>query len=153
VGKLPANAPVFWEGQEDIRFLRWKENIVTLSDHLTVLSETLTSKVVDLLREKIDPSIAVLESRPLLHDTVKHLTLKYLNRNYEETVEHIKYLATLEKNVSYNTKTMEEKFNQVQAGKGLPTKDDGKKGGILSYFGGSGGVRRNQCTTYFIESL
>ena len=49
-------APVFWEGQDDIKFLRWKENVDVLVDRLIIVSEGLTYKVVELLNQKIDPT-------------------------------------------------------------------------------------------------
>ena len=57
---------MFWEGQDDIKFLRWKENVDILVDKLSILSESLTFRVVQLLREKIDPSAEVYIYKSLL---------------------------------------------------------------------------------------
>jgi hypothetical protein len=77
-----------------------------------------------------------ISHRPALESTVKQLTINFLNRSYDENVEHLKFLVSLEKNISYNSKTLEQKYNMIAYNEpkpAAPPKDESKKSGVRIY--------------------
>eukprot|EP00696_Hemimastix_kukwesjijk_P010491 gnl/Hemi2/23215_TR7782_c0_g1_i2.p1 gnl/Hemi2/23215_TR7782_c0_g1~~gnl/Hemi2/23215_TR7782_c0_g1_i2.p1 ORF type:complete len:672 (-),score=156.75 gnl/Hemi2/23215_TR7782_c0_g1_i2:128-1843(-) len=123
--KLPERAPNFWDGQDDVRFQRWREQGVwQVTNSMHNLSESLTYRVIDLLRSRIQPSATLLETRPLLQEVLKQTTDSFLNRNYEETVAHVQFLINLERNVSYDNQWMDQRI-RVMLGGDTTKKDKG----------------------------
>jgi Dynamin family/Dynamin central region len=117
VKDLPKGAPEFWSGHDDVKYIRWREDMHRLLEDLYPRADRLASKCVDLLRDRVHPALeqSQLVSRPSLAAVVHSIVHQALGTSVDETTEHIRLLVRLEHNVSYNAEDLAGRYEGMRS--------------------------------------